>query len=262
MSIKTIRRKIKKKIPKSIRDFFFSIKHIPKRFKNYKIICKHLKNCKTLEIGGPSTMFYTKLPIYQKIKSLDVVNFSNETIWEGNIKEGYTCNYYGNKYAYQHISDATSLLKIKNESYDTILSSHCLEHVANPIKALFRWSEVLISKGKMLLILPHKVGNFDHKRNDTIIEHLISDYEKNIGEDDMTHYDETIKLHDLDMHPGIKINLDEHIRISRDNFKNREMHHHIFSKKLIFEILKFCNFEIINYSETNEDLITLCQKIS
>jgi len=42
-------------------------------------------------------MFFTKIPIYQKIKSLDIVNFSNETFWEGNIKEGYTCNYYGNK---------------------------------------------------------------------------------------------------------------------------------------------------------------------
>ena len=78
--LKIIRRKIKNKIPKSIRDYCFSIKQIPKRFTNYKIICKNLNNCKTLEIGGPSTMFYTKLPIYQKIKSLDVVNFSNRTI--------------------------------------------------------------------------------------------------------------------------------------------------------------------------------------
>ena len=103
-------------------------------------------------------------------------------------------------------------------------------------------------------------GNFDHKRSDTTIEHLITDYKRDIGEDDMTHYDEIIKLHDLNMHPGIKINLDEHIRICKDNFKNRNMHHHIFSQKLIFKMLEFCNFEVINYSETNEDLITLCQK--
>lgn len=260
LKIKNIRRNIKKKIPKSIRDYFFSIKHIPKRFKNHKFICKHLNNSKTLEVGGPSTLFFTKIPIYQKIKSLAVANFSNDTVWEGKISEGFSCNYYGNNYAYQYISDATTLLNIKNNTYDAILSSHCLEHVANPIKALFRWSEVLVSDGKMLLILPHKIGNFDHKRCDTTIEHLISDYEKDIGEDDMTHYDEIIKLHDLDMHPGIKINLDDHIRICKDNFKNRNMHHHIFSQKLIFQILEFCNFEVINYSETNEDLITLCQK--
>ena len=112
----------------------------------------------------------------------------------------------------------------------------------------------------MLLILPNKTGNFDHKRNETTMEHLISDYELDISEDDMTHYDEVVKLHDLNKHPGIKINLDEHIKISRDNFKNRNMHHHVFSQKLIFKVLEFCNFEIIDYYETNEDLITLCQK--
>jgi len=112
----------------------------------------------------------------------------------------------------------------------------------------------------MLLILPHKIGNFDHKRNDTTIDHLISDYKKNIGEDDMTHYDETIELHDLDRRPGVKISLVEHIKLSKNNFKNRYVHHHVFSKKLIFEVLEFCNFEIINYLEKNEDLITLCQK--
>ena len=42
---------------------------------------------------------------------LDVVNFSNETIWEGSIKEGYHCNYYGNKKAYQHISEASQFKK-------------------------------------------------------------------------------------------------------------------------------------------------------
>lgn len=258
--LKIIRRKIKNKIPKSIRDYCFSIKQIPKRFSNYKIICKNLNNCKTLEIGGPSTMFYTKLPIYQKIKSLDVVNFSNRTIWEGAIEEGYTCNFYANRFAYQYISEATDLQKISINNYDAIISSHCLEHVANPIKALVRWRDVLTSEGVMLLILPNKIGNFDHKRKDTTIEHLILDYKNNTHENDTTHFDESIKLFDLNKKPGEKINLDEHIKIVKDNFNNREVHHHVFSKKLIFETLKFCNFEIINYLETDEDLITLAKK--
>jgi len=181
MNIKSIRGKIKKKILKLIRDYFFFLKHIPRRFKNHKIIVKHLKNLKTLEVAGPSTIFYTKIPIYQRIKSLDVVNFSNETVWEGNLKQGLACNYYGNKFAYQHISDATSLVGIKNENYDCILSCHCLEHVANPLKALFRWSEVLNLKGQMFLILPNKIGNFDHIRNDTTLDHLILDYKKKLA---------------------------------------------------------------------------------
>ena len=83
----------------------------------------------------------------------------------------------------------------------------------------------------MFLVLPNKIANFDHKRNDTTIDQLISDYKKNIGEDDMIHYDETIELNDLDRRPGVKIILDEHIKLSKNNFKNRYIHHHVFSKK-------------------------------
>ena len=48
--------------------------------------------------------------------------------------------------------------------------------------------------------------------------------------------------------------------ITKDNFVNREMHHHVFNKELIFQTLKFCKFEILNYLEKKEDLIILCKK--
>ena len=257
---KKFRRKIKKKIPKSIRDYFFSLREIPKRFENYKIISKALNNCKTLEIGGPSTMFYTKLPIYQNLKSLNVVNFSNKTIWEGDIKEGHNCNYYGNKIAYQFISEATLLTNVKTNNYDAIISSHCLEHVANPIKALIRWYETLKTNGYLLLVLPNKIGNFDHKRKYTTFEHILNDYKIDVDESDTTHINEYIEFFDLEKKPGNKISLEDFKEITKDNFVNREMHHHVFNKELIFQTLKFCKFEILNYLEKKEDLIILCKK--
>jgi len=261
LMFKNFRRKIKKKIPKSIKDYFFSIRQIPKRFKNYRLICKNLNNYKAIEIGGPSTMFYTKLPIYQNLRSLDVVNFSNSTVWEGNIQEGYNCNYYGNRIAYQYISEASLLTNVNNNSYDAVISSHCLEHLANPIKGLMRWKQVLKSGGFMLLILPHKIGNFDHKRKDTTFEHIMSDYKKDVDENDNTHFNEFIQLFDLEKKPGKKITLEEHIQITKNNFKNREVHHHVFNKKLIDETLNFCNFEILDYLEEKEDLIIFCKNI-
>lgn len=259
--LKKFRRKIKQYIPRSIKDYLFSIKQIPKRFENHKLINKFLKNKKVIEIGGPSSIFFTKIPIYQNLESLDVVNFSNETIWEGSIKEGYHCNYYGNKKAYQHISEASELKNIKNQTYDAVISSHCLEHVANPIKALFRWRDVIKSKGYLLLILPNKISNFDHKRKDTTFEHLMSDFKNDVTEKDNTHFDEFINFFDLEKKPGKKITLDKHIQITKNNFLNREVHHHVFSKKLIFEVLKYCNFQIIDYLEKTEDLVTFCKKI-
>jgi len=258
--LKKYRRKLKSYVPRSIKDYLFSIRQIPKRFENHKLICEHLRNKKILEVGGPSTMFYTKIPFYQNLQSLDVVNFSNNTIWEGYIKEGYTCNYYGNKKAYQHISEASLLENISDDSYDAVVSSHCLEHVANPIKALLRWKKVIKSKGYMLLVLPNKIGNFDHKRGDTTFEHLISDFENNIDENDTTHFDEFIEFFDLNKAPGKKIDLHEHIERTKNNYIIREVHHHVFSKKLIFKLLQHCDFEIMDYLEKKEDLITFCKK--
>ena len=57
----------------------------------------------------------------------------------------------------------------------------------------------LKKNGKMILILPNKNACFDHLRPYTNIEHLIQDFTQNIGEDDLTHLDEILELHDLNM---------------------------------------------------------------
>ena len=258
MTLKEFRRKIKKKIPISIRDYFFVLKHIPKRFKEYQEISNSFIGLKALEIGGPSDIFFTKLYVYQNLKSLSVANFSNETTWEGKIGEGLNCRYYSNKLAYQYILDTSNLYKIKDNSYDAILSSHSLEHLANPIKALFEWKRVLKKNGKLLLILPNKINNFDHKRPYTLFSHILSDYENKVTEDDMTHYEEIINLHDL-KHYSKDANYEKFLEESKDNFKNRHFHHHVFNKDLIFKMLDFVGFNIEFYKEYKEDLITVAK---
>ena len=260
MKIKIFRRRIKKRIPKPIRDYFFVLKNIRKRFWEYGYISKKFKNYKCIEIGGPSDIFFTKILIYQHIKILDTVNFSNITTWEKKLKEGPNCNYYGNKFGYQYILEATNLHSIKDKIYDAVLSSHSLEHIANPIKALFEWKRVLKKNGELLLVLPNKINNFDNKRPYTLFKHILLDYKNDIGEDDMTHYEEIIKLHDLTKHPAKDKSLNNFIIDSKNNYKNRHFHHHVFDKKCIFEMLDYIGFEIKHYSEFKEDLITYAIK--
>jgi predicted SAM-dependent methyltransferase len=50
--------------------------------------------------------------------------------------------------------DAHDLAGIDNESLDYVYSSHCLEHLADPRRALLRWWEVLRPGGRMLFIVP------------------------------------------------------------------------------------------------------------
>ena len=51
----------------------------------------------------------------------------------------------------------------------------------------------------MILILLNKDFNFERLRPYTNIEHLIQDFTQNIGEDDLTHLDEILELHDLNI---------------------------------------------------------------
>jgi SAM-dependent methyltransferase len=259
MTFKSFKRFLKNKIPKNIRDFFFSIKKLPKRFQNHNIIEDNLKNTKCIEMGGPTENFFTKLRIYQNIESLEVVNFSRKTVWENNIKEGYNCNYYGNRIAFQHILECSNLSRIKSKKYDAVLSSHNLEHVANPIKALNEWNRITKSKGFLLLILPNKLNTFDIYRPYTTFEHIKKDFENNVGEDDMTHYNEIIEFTDISRDPGVK-NKEEHIFYSKRNFENRRFHHHVFDRSLINKMIEFSNYEIINYLNLDYDLITFCKK--
>ena len=249
-----IRKKITDKIPKIYKDHLISLIFLKKRIPNYKLILKKLENCEQIiEIGGPSDNFFTRIPLYQKIKKLDIVNYSKHTIWDKNINQKNKYNYFSNKFANQIISEAVNLDKIKDNTYDAVLSSHCLEHIANPIKALFEKNRILKSSGYFLLILPNKRKNFDHKRPYTTFEHLIDDYKNNVSEDDLTHYDEIVLLHDIFM-DGFK-NREKFIERSKKNYINRCFHHHVFDKKLIYNMLTYTNFSIISFFELDYDYV-------
>ena len=91
-----------------------------------------------------------------------------------------------------------------------------------------------------------------------MFDHLLSDYKNNISEDDMTHYDEIIKLHDL-KHYSKDANYENFFEESKNNFKNRHFHHHVFNKDSIFKMLNFVGFNVQQYYEHKDDLITVGQ---
>lgn len=87
-------------------------------------------NKKGLEIGGPSP---TGNILYQNATTIDNVIFSKNTIWASHTHE---YNYYDNKKGKVIINDAVNISLVQNESYDFCFSSHSLEHIANPLKAI------------------------------------------------------------------------------------------------------------------------------
>ena len=66
----------------------------------------------------------------------------------------------------------------KTESYDTVHSSHCLEHMFNPVTALNEWWSLVKPGGYLILVVPDEdlyeqgkwppTFNLDHKNSFTI----------------------------------------------------------------------------------------------
>jgi SAM-dependent methyltransferase len=183
----TFRQKIKEIIPKPLVELLLWIKYAGRRLPNRSIFEDFTKQKNGVEIGGPSIVFKTALPIYQRVKNIDGVNFSHDTIWEGVIRRGRNYNYIRNRKGLQLIAEATDLRQIESDTYDFLLSSNCLEHVANPIRALLEWRRVVKPGGALILVLPNKASNFDHKRPVTKFEHILDDFTKEVDEYDLTH---------------------------------------------------------------------------
>ena len=209
-----------------------------------------------VEIGGPSLLFGTVLPLYQKVSGLDGVNFSADTIWEGRIEAGAGYHYHRNKRGRQFIADATDLPEFATARYDFLLSSNCLEHTANPLKALLEWKRIIKEGGAVVLVVPNRENNFDHRRPVTTFEHLLDDFARDVGEDDLTHLDEILALHDLrrDWAAGGR---QQFRKRSLRNFQNRTLHHHVFDVELIEEMLDRVGLGIVDLTTTRTDLFAL-----
>jgi SAM-dependent methyltransferase len=212
-----------------------------------------LRGKKGIEIGGPSGIFHDLLPIYSVIDAIDSVNHSNNTIWMNQLAEQLAENYRR-----KYICDAADLSIIPDASYDFILSSHCLEHIANPLKAMGEWLRILKHGAYLLLIVPDKRYTFDHLRPITSFNHLLRDYEQNMSEDDLTHLSEIIRLHDakLDM-----LSKDCDVDWS-NNIQTRRMHHHVFDKKLIKQVADYCELETVRVDWINPNNIVMLARKS
>ncbi|MEQ1911956.1 MAG: methyltransferase domain-containing protein, partial [Vicinamibacterales bacterium] len=143
----------------------------------------------------------------------------------------------------QFVAEARQLTMVDDESYDFVLSSHCLEHLADPLGGLEEWMRVLRSGGVLALVVPHKDATFDHRRPVTSLQHLLDDRERRTAEDDETHLDEVLRLTDLSLTPGVDDRASFEAR-SRRNVENRCVHHHVFDTRLMMEVLTEANLQV------------------
>ena len=269
--IEVIMKKIKNsiKIIKEIGLKGFIVKAVKKilgfgqyeMMKNFKEIENFFHEKRGLEIGGPSLFFEKKgfMPVYDKLASLDGVNFSSSTVWTGKINEekGFVIN--GKCVGKQYILDAVDLASVQKNFYDFVLSCNNIEHIANPMKAMKEWLSVLKLGGVLVIVVPRKEANFDHKREIVRFSHLVGDYENKIGEDDLSHLEEILELHDMEM--GSSVGTMKQFRErSLKNFENRCLHQHVFDLNVLEEMCRYFNLSVIKSIQLEGDYVIIGKK--
>ncbi len=202
-------------------------------------VCRPLvERRRGLEIGGPSAIFSRDgaLPLYPLLEQLDDCDFAGDTIWHGQAADGSPFHYDDRRPpGRRFVREATALDGIADGAYDVVLSSHTLEHVANPLQALSEWQRVVATGGQLVLVVPHLENTFDHRREVTTLAHIEDDFAQGTGEDDTTHIEEFVALCDLSRVPD---------SLSREAFEertrdqtNRTVHHHVFDTELVVRLL-------------------------
>lgn len=214
---------------------------------------------RVLEVGGPTKLFRRDLPVYRVAASVDGVNFAAQTMWEGRLVEGPTYRYDKGRVGHQYICDATDLSRLPAEGYDAVLSCNNLEHIANPLKALHEWLRVLRPGGHLLLVLPRRESNFDRLRDVTPFAHLVDDFERGTGEDDLTHLDEIVERNDYAQTPDVPDR--ESLRAQGlRNLEVRGLHHHVFDMALIEQMFDHLGLSTLLRTTIPSDHIALARK--
>lgn len=182
-----------------------------------------------LEIGGPSLWL---LPFYNKKANFLFFNYMPSLICHTNLSN----EYLPGTYKYGDAVNEQDLKILEDSTFDLILNSHILEHIANPIKALNLWKNFLYKNDVIITIVPDKRYCWDKNRNYTTYEHLLEDYYNNTSENDMTHLEDASCM--MATRPTYFLD------VGKDNDK-RIIHHHVYSNEVLQKIHEFVGYETL-----------------
>lgn len=214
---------------------------------------------KGIEIGGRTQFFGLKggFPVYLYAAKVDNVNYDSKSFF-GDYEAGETFNYHRNKMGHQFIAEATELSNVPNGRYDFVLSSHSLEHTANPLKALKEWNRITKPGGELVLLLPDKRYTMDNKREYTTFQHLLDDFRNHMDESDTTHFEEILTNFDEEKE---SVDKKKYTELLSNNIANRCAHHHVFSHELLKQAIEFAGYTLKMQTEAAPfHLITIATK--
>jgi SAM-dependent methyltransferase len=152
------------------------------------------------------------------------------------------CPVYDGKPAdVDYVAEASDLFFAEDESLDFVCSSHVLEHLANPLKAIVEWKRALKKGGIIYIGVPDKRRTFDRKRDRTPLSHLIEDFNKDVDQADQTHVSDYIEKWDR---PNTSSSCKEDILKDAKKYPQSLIHHHVWITEDLKEIFEYMNLKI------------------
>lgn len=86
--------------------------------------------------------------------------------------------------------DVDGLAAVVDESFDVVVASHLIEHLANPIAALREFERALRPGGRLVLVIPDRTRTFDSVRAPTPMSHVLDEFDRQVTEVDAAHIEE------------------------------------------------------------------------
>ena len=204
--------------------FVHRLLHPREKKKVFKLLLPQFQNKKGVRIGGSLEWYFEDMVASAQVIDVDIQSCHHGIHTEADI-----------------IAEATDLYFSADSEYDFVCSGHVLEHVANPLKAIYEWKRVVREGGIIYCGVPDKRYTFDRKRERTPISHLISDYQSDVSQEDATHLYESLQW---DEKMAGKVTYEDFRGYILDNPKTA-VHHHAWTMKDIGEIVEYCGLELI-----------------
>ena len=198
-----------------------------------------LKGRKALELGGPTALWLpgAKTPVYSWLAACDQINLFSLPEAFGTVKRMRLPSCFGRQGRKYDMAS-----EVPTGRYDALLSSHVIEHLANPLKALSELIAKLNVGGMVLSFVPNRAAFWDAARNLTTMQHLRADFLRATDESDLSHLEENLALGGA--HPWLRAQLQgkRHVDVPqamsaeqafRQNIRVRVLHHHTFDERLV-----------------------------
>jgi predicted SAM-dependent methyltransferase len=163
-----------------------------------------------------------------------------------------------------YVADASNLYFADSNDYDFVCSSHVLEHVTNPIKAITEWKRVIKNSGIIYCAVPDKRFTFDHNRKSTSLMHIKNDFYTNVTPWDQSHIHEALFEIDRKMAGMTKKQqekwINEYFEASKENGALiYQPHIHVYAKEDIIGLFKMCKLDIL-FSTLRGDTVHILAK--